>query len=432
MNLALSLYLAATAVAGPVWRQALKRRAARGKEDPARLAERMGRARTPRPEGTLIWLHALGIGEAGAMLSLIREIRAAQPGVGTLLTTNTRSGADGLARMGLPDGVIHHYAPIDTPAAVAAFLDHWRPDAFVLAELDLWPRMLRALAARGVPMAMINARLTDRRFAGRMRLRGLFAPLLPLFRTILMQDQTSANRMQALGAAPDQVAVAGLLKAAAAPLPLKAGDLAAFRAAIGHRPVWLAAATHAREHDAILHAHTVLRHADPDLLLILAPRQLTDADDAARAAEAAFEKPVPRRSLGNLPTPEDAVFLADSMGEMGLWYRTAPIAFVGHSLDIPGNPPLSGKNPFEATLLHSVVLHGPRTSNFAESYAALAEAGAAVPVTDAGDLAQQVARLLADPAARDDHAHAADRVMEKASAALPLTLGAVLGLIPAV
>ena len=385
----------------------------------------------PRPGGPLLWVHALGIGEAGAMLALIRAVRRARPEVSVLLTTNTRTGADGLARMGLPEGVVHQYAPIDTPGAVAAFLNHWHPDAFVLAELDLWPRMLLALAARGVPMAMVNARLTDRRFAGRLRLSKLFAPLLALFRTILVQDATSADRMKVLGATADQTRIAGLLKAAADPLPAKDSDLATLRAALSSRPVWLAAATERREHAAVLRAHALARTTIPDLLLILAPRQLTDADATVQAVEAAFKRPPARRSLGGLPGPDDAVFLADSMGEMGLWYRVAPVSFIGHSLGVPGDPPLSGKNPFEATLLQSVVLHGPRTANFAESYTTLAEAGATRETPDAEAMAKAITDLLTDPGAHARHIAAADTVMAQTRGALPITLQAVLGLIPA-
>ena len=428
MSIPLSIYLTATNLVAPLWRISLRRRARRGKEDPDRLSERLGRASKARPSGPMIWFHALGIGEAMAVLSLIEALRQERPELSFLLTTNTRTGADGLARIGLPMGVIHQYAPIDSKAAVTAFLDHWRPDAFVLAELDLWPRMLHALATRAVPMAMVNARLTDRRFKGRMRLRGLFAPLFPLFRTILLQDQISATRMVSLGAHEDQVTVAGLLKAAADPLPADETTLVALRHAIGARPVWLAAATEEREHEPVLRAHALARNAIPDLLMILAPRQLTAADSAARAIETAFGSTLSRRSLGELPGAKDAVFLADSIGEMGLWYRVAPISFVGHSLNVPGDPPLPGKNPFEAALLRSVVVHGPSTGDFAESYSALVEAGASVPIQDEADLAREVVRLHSNELECTNRNDAAEKVIASARAALPVTLEAILKL----
>ena len=428
-GITLSLYLAAARVAQPLWALSLRRRVQRGKEDASRLDERYGRSPVPRPAGTVLWLHALGIGEAGAMLSLIRGVRAQRPGTTVLLTTNTRTGADGLARLGLPDGVIHTYAPIDTPAAVTRFLDHWRPDAFVLAELDLWPLMLCHLSARQIPMAIVNARLTDRRFAGRMRVRSLFASLFPLFRTILVQDRTTADRMVALGGRTGQVGVAGLLKAAADPLPDRPEDRAALEPAVQQRPVWLAASTEAREHAAVLAAQAqILRH-HPQALLILAPRQPKDADAAAEMALSTFGQPARRRSKGQSPTTDSPVFLADSMGEMGLWYRLAPVTFVGHSLDLPGDRPLTGKNPFEAALLGSVVVHGPCTGNFAESYQALSEAGASVAIDDPEAMAKAVMALWANPADRVARITAANEVLDAARGALPITLEAVLGLL---
>lgn len=427
---ALALYLAASFLSEPLWRMSLKRRVQRGKEDPSRLAERLGHAAVARPLGVLVWVHALGIGEAGAILSVIRALREARPDVQILLTTNTRTGADGLAKMGLPEGVIHQYAPIDAPAPIARFLDHWRPDAFVLAELDLWPRMQRSLTARGIPMVMVNARLTDRRFAGRMRLRGLFAEGLAGFQQILVQDALSASRMADLGAQKAQVQVAGLLKAAAAPLPDPAEDRAGFADSLAGRPVWCAAATEAREHAPLLAAHATAREAMPNLLMILAPRQLTDADNASDLATATFGTAPPRRSLGQMPQLGDAVFLADSMGEMGLWYRLAPVSFIGHSLDLPGDPPLSGKNPFEAALLGSVVLHGPRIGNFAESYEALDRGDAAIALATSQDLPDVLIRLLTHPQIMAARALAATTVLEQARGALPLTLGAVLGVLP--
>lgn len=427
---ALALYLAASALSEPLWRMSLKRRVQRGKEDPSRLAERMGHTTIARPKGVLVWVHALGIGEAGAILSVVRALRETRPDVQVLLTTNTRTGADGLAKMGLPDGVIHQYAPIDAPGPVARFLDHWRPDAFVLAELDLWPRMLRSLGLREVPMVMVNARLTDRRFAGRMRLRSLFAKSLAGFRQILVQDALSASRMAELGADQARVQVAGLLKAAAAPLPVRDEDQTALTDAFGGRPVWCAAATEAREHAPILAAHATAREVIPNLLLILAPRQLTDADSACDLAAATFGVPPPRRSLDQMPQADDAVFLADSMGEMGLWYRLAPLSFVGHSLDLPGDPPLSGKNPFEAALLGSVVLHGPRIGNFTESYEALDRGDAAIALATTQDLPDVLIRLLTNPQIMAARALAATTVLEQARGALPLTLGAVLGVLP--
>ena len=158
MRVALAAYLGLARVSGPLWRWSVARRATRGKEDPARLAERFGTPSAPRPAGVVLWVHALGIGEAGAMLAVIRQVLLARPDISVLLTTNTKTGADGLARMGLPEGVIHQYAPVDSPDAIKAFLTQWRPDAMLLAELDIWPLTLSELARARDPMVMANAR----------------------------------------------------------------------------------------------------------------------------------------------------------------------------------------------------------------------------------------------------------------------------------
>jgi 3-deoxy-D-manno-octulosonic-acid transferase len=287
--------------------------------------------------------------------------------------------------------------------------------------------MLTRLRARGVPLVMANARLTDHRFRGRQKMRGLMADLLGLFDKLLVQDDQTKDRLIALGAEPARVKVAGLLKAAAAPLPDRP-DRALLTEAIGARPLWLAAATERRELPALIATHARVAKAQPGLIMIIAPRQLTDADETAQALTAAFGA-CPRRSTGALPGKHDAVYLADTMGEMGLWYRLSPIAFIGHSLNVGGKP-LSGKNPFEAAALSSAILHGPCTGNFAESYAALAEVGATIEVAGDVDLADALDALLCNPTRRVKMTEAGLRVMERAASALPLTADVVLGRLP--
>ena len=429
MGWALRSYVGAAHLAAPLWRLSVARRARRGKEDSDRLAERFGHPSAPRPEGPLLWVHALGIGEAAAMLAVIRTVHTVRPDVTVLLTTGTRTGAEGLARMGMPDGVIHQYSPVDAPGPVSRFLAHWRPNALLLAELDLWPLMLTRLRAGCIPVVMTNARLTDHRFAGRQKMRALMGDVLALVDRMLVQDDQTRERLIFLGADPDRVQVAGLLKAAAAPLP-DAPDHAVLSAAIGGRPLWLAAATEARELPALIAAHACARKARPGLLMILAPRQLTDADAATRALTAAFGT-CPRRSAGGLPGSQDAVYLADTVGEMGLWYRLSPQSFIGHSLPVNGTP-LGGKNPFEAVALGSAVLHGPCTGNFAESYGALAVAGGGLPVNGAPDLAEAILGLIRSPDRRTAMVSAAQGVLDQAAVALPMTAQAILCRLPGI
>lgn len=388
------LYLAFSRISGPLWRLAHRRRLASGKELPERIGEKYGRYRQPRPAGEVLWFHALSVGESLALVPLVEKALAERPLAHVLVTTSTATSAAALGRAGLPERCLHVLLPIDTAGAVGRFLDHWRPGLAAFAELDFWPRLMIETRRRGIPMILINSRLPETNFARRRRLGGLMRDVLALFDALLVQDEASGRRFAALGADPARIRVVGALKAAARPLPTDPGELARLRQAIGARPVWLAAATFASEHAAMIAAHRRVRDALPEALLILAPRHVADGAGAAALAEAAGFRPT-RRSQGRTVTGDCAVHVADTIGEMGLWYRLAPVSFVGHSL----GEGLEGKNPFEAAALGSAILAGPATAYFAESYAALAEAGAMRGIADAGALADAVIALQ-DPAAR--------------------------------
>lgn len=422
----LTLYLAFARVSEPLWRLALHRRARRGREDPARMAEKFGRGMAPRPKGPVVWFHALSVGESLALLALLNRLAAARPDLWVLLTTSTRTSVEAWDRVGLPPRVIHQYAPVDAPGPMRRFLRHWKPAAAVFAEFDLWPvRMLETTGA-GVPAILINSRLSAGRFEQRMRMARVYGWLLARFRRILLQDAASVPRFVALGAPADRVAVMGVLKAAAAPLPDAPAERAALAAAIGDRPLWFAAATERREEPQVIEAHRQASLRAPRLLLIIAPRHARDADGTEALARAAFAH-VARRSRGEVIGPDTQVYIADTIGEMGLWYRLSPVSFVGHSLRVEGEP-LSGKNPFEAAALGSVILYGPEVDMFSESYAALAAADAAILTEDAPALARAVLALQ-DPAARAPHLPGAARVMAEQQAPLEIALDAVLALL---
>src|SRR5690606_21002074 len=199
---------------------------------------------------------------------------------------------------------------------------------------------------------------------------------------------------------------------AAPPLPADAAGLARLRAAIGDRPVWLAASTHAPEEELIGRVHRRVNAAHPRLLTILAPRHPERGETVAAALAAAGLR-VARRSGGALPNPETEIYLADTRGELGLFCRTAPVAFVGGSLLRAG-----GHNPLEPARLGCAVLHGPGMDNFAEIAAELAAAGGALTVADEAALSGAVARLLHDPAERARVAAAAARVAAARAAVL--------------
>ncbi|MDO9524356.1 MAG: glycosyltransferase N-terminal domain-containing protein [Gemmobacter sp.] len=422
----LTLYRGLSAVSEPVWRLALGRRLRKGREDPDRVAEKFGESRVPRPAGFVLWVNALSVGESLALLSLLRVLRAERPDVTILLTTSTRASAMALEQVGLPKGVIHQYAPIDAPGPVRRFLTYWAPCAAVFSELDLWPTRMLKTQATGIPMILINARISEKRSRSRSRARSVYAALLSPLRRVLVEDAASVGRFEALGMAKDRIRVAGVLKSAADPLPADAAQLATLRAAVGDRPVWLAASTERREVARILDAHAALRVNHPDLLLIIAPRQLAEADEATALATARFA--TARRSAGALPGPETAVYIADTIGEMGLWFRVSPISFVGHSLPVDGDP-LPGKNPFEPAALGSAILYGPDHWYFTESYDAFDAAGGALRVLDAQGLAAGVNMLL-NPGACAAQTAAATATLTHARAPLEVTLQEVLAILP--
>lgn len=422
-------YFAASAVSVPLWHLALNRRAARGKEDPARLSERWGHPAQARPEGELLWLHGVSVGEVTVLLTLLERLSQARPQTHFLLTSITRAAADAMAKRQLPPRVIHHYAPADYPAAVTRFLDHWHPDAFVLSEMDLWPRLLAQTHQRGIPMAMVNAHVTARRLRNRRRFARANGWLMDLFDTIHVQDTRSRDLFTQIGAPMGKMQVTGLLKAASAPPPDHARARAEIAAQIGTRPRWLAASTRTEEEPQVMQVHRRALDQCPDLLMIIAPRQMKDADRTEADARAVFDPArIARRSRGQPITPQTQVYIADSLGEMGLWLRLVPVAYPGQSLPLDGRV-MTGKNPFEAVGLGVLVVHGPHVGNFQAAYDMLASEGAALGVADAGAMARAIVAAQ-DPTFRAPYLAAAARVQAQVMAPLDRAFDMVSAMLP--
>lgn len=381
------LYQAATIAAAPVLRGLLRRRARRGKEVAARLAERWGVDAAPRPPGRLLWLHAASIGETVSVLPVLRALADLAPDVAVLMTTGTVTSAELLARR-LPElaleRVTHRFVPLDVPAWVARFLDHWRPDAAALVESEIWPNLIAGCQRRRIPLMLVNARLSARSFARWRRLPGYARRLFGAFDVVQAQSAADAERLRTLGAR--NVVAPGNLKFAAPPLP--APDLQRLRDAIAGRPVWLAASTHPGEEAAAYAVHTALAHRHPGLLTVIVPRHPQRGGEIVALAG---EVPVASRSRGEGPPPVAGVWVADTLGELGLFYALAGMAFVGGSLVAHG-----GQNPLEPARLGCAVAVGPHVENFAEPVAALAAAGALDRVADAAGLERWVDALLTD------------------------------------
>lgn len=399
MSPALNAYRALSIVLGPAINLYLGQRLARGKEDRERFAERRGHASRPRLAGPLVWVHAASVGEAVSILSLIDRLLVERPRLSVLVTTGTVTSARLLAHRLPPDRAWHQYVPIDRPADVRRFLAHWRPDLAVWIESELWPNLITETHAQGVPLLLLNGRMSLRSFRGWQRLPGLIGPLLKSFALCLAQDAVQADRFLRLGAA--EAATVGDLKAAAAPLPVDESRFAELAAQVAGRPLWLAASTHEGEEEIAAFAHRALMRHERGLLTIIAPRHPARGD-AIEAMLAARGLNVARRSRGEPVDASSDIYLADTLGELGLFYRLAGIAFVGGSIARKG-----GHNPLEAALLDCAILHGPDMSNCAAMARALASVGATITVTDGPSLAAAVGRLLADPVERAARAAAA-------------------------
>jgi len=423
LPLGLRLYRAATAAGGPLAGLVLSYRLKRGKEDPSRIGERRGVAGADRPEAPVIWIHGASVGESLSVLPVIERLGEQRPDLRILVTTGTVTSAKLMAER-LPATAQHQFAPVDQPAYVRAFLDNWRPQLAIFLESEFWPNMILETRRTGAPLALINGRISPETFRKWSKRPAFIRRLLAEFDLRIAQDGKNAERLAQLSGGP--VAMLGNLKMAAPPLPVADDGLNALRAAIGRRPVWLASSTHPGEEAIVAAAHAELMRRRPDLLCVIVPRHPErGAEIAAALAEQGLR--TGRRAAGDLPTPAQDVYIGDTLGELGLFYRLCDIVLVGGSL-----VPKGGHNPLEPARLNAAILHGPHTYNFVETYSEMRSAGAAALVRNKNDLAAAVTRLLADEKTRYTMAAAAQHAAEaQADRVLTDILGALGPLLPA-
>ena len=391
------LYHWTTRLGGPAIRLYLHRRKQRGKEDSQRFGERLGKATLPRPDGPLIWLHGASVGEAQSLLPLIDRLAETHPAT-LLLTTGTVTSARLLAQR-LPAKAIHQFVPVDRPDWVNSFLDYWRPDLALWSESDFWPNLLEQTHQRHIPMVLLQGRISPRSFVQWQRLPRFISRILSHFDLCLAQSPTDAERLTRLGA--HGVNYVGNLKLAVAPLPVDEDHLQILRTQVGQRRVWVAASTHPGEEIVAARVHQGLKSRFGDMLTIIIPRHPVRAPLIAEQL-GQLGLTVAVRSQGQDLTPDTDIYLADTMGEMGLFFRVSPVVFMGKSLCAEG-----GQNPFEPARLGAAILFGPRMSNFPDMSQSLMAAGGAVQVADEGDLQTQLHRLLQDASALEAQRQAA-------------------------
>jgi 3-deoxy-D-manno-octulosonic-acid transferase len=411
LTLPLRAYRAGLRLGEPAVAGLLAWRARRGKEDPRRLSERRGLPGRARPVGPLVWMHGASVGEVLSLVGLVEGMIAR--GFSVLVTTGTRTAAE-LIGTRLPAGAVHQYMPLDAPRWVGRFLDHWQPDLALVAESEIWPNVILGLHDRGIPLILVNGRMSERSLRGWERSPRTAEALLARIAICLAQTRDDAARFARLGA--PRVSVAGNLKYDSAVPPADRQQLAYLGEMIGARPVWIAASTHPGEEAAAVSAHAQLKSRFPDLLTLIAPRHPGRGPEAAaHATEAGLRSA--RRAAGGRPHPGVDVYVADTVGELGLFYRLSPVAFLGGSLVARG-----GQNPIEPLRLDAAVLHGPHIQNFAEVYRALDAAGGALAVSDGRELAASLGDLLADPARARAVAEAGQRALAPFEGAVTRTL----------
>lgn len=392
----------------------IKRRLKQGKEDPARVAERRGLSRDVRPHGPLVWIHGASVGEVLAAAALVERLRDLNLRI--LLTSGTVTSATVVAKRFPPD-VIHQYVPYDSPRYVARFLDHWKPSLALFIESDLWPNLILAGAARRVPMVLINGRMSPRSFPRWRRMQNTISALLSRFDICLAQSKTDAERFAALGGR--DVLTTGNLKLDVPAPPADPAKLERLMAMTRGRPIIVAASTHPGEDEMLVAAHRSLAGFFPQLLTVIVPRHPDRGSSIAGLIAASGLKPA-LRSREELPGATTDVYVANTMGELGLFYRLSPIVFMGGSLIRHG-----GQNPIEAIKLGAAIVHGPHVFNFADVFEALDGSGGARQADTQEALVKQLGQLLADPVMRDKMQRAGAGVVEQLGGALERTMTAL-------
>jgi 3-deoxy-D-manno-octulosonic-acid transferase len=420
-GLSLKIYRLLTGLAQPAAPLVLRMRARKGKEDPSRRRERLGYASIARPVGPLVWIHAASVGETNAVLPLLPALRERRPDLRFLLTTGTVTSAEIAARRLAPQD-IHQYAPLDFADHVRRFLDHWQPDLGVFTESEIWPNLILESSARDIPLALINARMSDRSIQRWRRSGGISEPLFSRFDVVLAQNTRLARHFSDLGAR--RASSAGNLKIDAPPPPVDSGEARRLSGALGDRPHLIAASTHEGEDEMVAAAHHVLASSISGFCTIIAPRH---PERGAKIADLLKSRglSVARRSQSELPSPETNVYIADTIGELGTLYSVSNIAFIGGSLVNHG-----GQNPIEAVRHGNVVMTGPYCGNFHDAYRALLQHNGAFMVRSGEELGRVALHLLSNAIELKRMRAGATEALETLSGALQRTVEGLLPLLP--
>lgn len=362
----------------------------RGRKAPARRKDwshRLGYV--PRLQGTVIWVHAVSVGETIAAGPMVNRLLRSNPDATILMTATTDTGLAQAKKM-FGERVAYAYAPYDTPGAIRRFLRRVNPRILVILETEIWPNMIDQCHRFGVPVFLINARLSERSAQGYERVRGLAAPIMKKITWIAAQAEKDAQRFRRIGVAPESVEVTGSVKFDVDISEATRAAALRCRQSLGKRPIWVAGSTHSGEDVQLLEAHRIVLEQHPEALLIIVPRHPERFDSVAQlVADNGFK--LARRSLDQ--SAEGAqVYLGDTMGELMMLYGAGDIAFVGGSLVERG-----GHNPLEPAAWSIPVLTGPHVFNFETIFERLQANGGVQVVQEATELGRAIAGLVAAP-----------------------------------
>ena len=380
----LSSYLGLAKHLNPLWRTVLQKRLTADKESALSIAQKLMVKPLAHGDGPVIWGHAVGVGESLALAGLFSQLSQALPNHQFLITSTAKSATQALITNGLGPRCRHQAAPVDTPQMVNAFLDHWQPVAAIWCEMDLWPALITGTAQRGIPMALVNARVSPASFAQRRWLTALYRPLLQSFTFIFSQNTFSRQSLISLGADPSHCFVSGSIKQLAQALGVDAAQLAQWQQHTHNRKVWVFASSHEGEEPLAFAVHQALLAIHPAALLIIAPRYPKRGSAISTASHAQGFVAQQRTAIKPLDQATQ-IYIADTIGEMGLWYRLSGVVMMGGSYCA-----VEGHNPYEPIVLGAQVIYGPRTANFSESYDDLKSQGLARLQTGAEQIAQAI------------------------------------------
>ena len=371
----------------------LKKRIAKGKEDAKRVGERMGETRIKRPRGKLVWMHGASVGEVTSLLTLVDRAIEFNPRLTVLITSGTQTSAEIIAKRDI-EGVIHQYVPLDHPNWVKRFFDHWKPDAAIIAESEIWPNIVNEIGKRKIPAVLVNARLSEKSYNNWRKLRGSIRKLLDSFGQVLTQTDTDTKRYQDLG--HKDVMTCGNIKYSSPPLKADEDVLKSLQNKFKGRPIWVYASSHADEESMACDIHRQLQAFIPNILTVIVPRHPERRQEIADACDSEDISLIFRSAMRTPPENTD-VYVVDTLGELGLFYRLADIAVIGRTFSKDGG---GGHNPIEAAQLECATLHGPLYQNQQEIFDEMHAHNAATQIKNAEELYEVLFNLFMDEEAR--------------------------------